>query len=668
MLISPKDFPESYSFPNHPFQVTVRQTADNGQTSSKNVDLRLHAVPVMLIHGLHGDQKPDYWQHASPGVWISLMSKGLQIDEYSYNGHYGPAYHIPEASSEGQYEKQTLFRRIAQMMREKNRVYGIACTRVDMVTHSMGGLMARRFTAADWANKHSIRAYKQGLVRRIVTIATPHDGSPWANYFLGDDSSLHVNDGNRSTADAFLSHRDLAALLLGQYMDEGRKILSPALEELKLHNSLGNPSVPMYSLYGRIKGDIGKINEVLQVAAVAGKVLNATKLDSISPLLLGTLKLAAKLGTGVADIMEILFGNDDHDGLVSEQSATSGFTHGAKSFEGLLPPAGQWWTDLYLRGYDHGAIACQQNVGTWVFDLLRGPESMFMTFSQSGPAGAPVYSGAAKAGTSLLTLGAVPRQAEEDIETCFSISVDAATLDVTDTVTCTVTSSKPVGARVMVTLETASGVRVFEIPKIGEDTYQAILGFDKGECGVLEISCYAVEDGKIYVSEKETLTIIPDLSSIENLRFAGDSELLTVEAGEETSFSLLAELSGGEVYDVTSPLMGTTYQVEDPNIARITQEGRLLGVSAGTTALTAAHSGLSAVTAIMVSFGGNDPDDPGADPIDPDDPARPDVPTQPGVSGGSGGSGKSSGGGGCAAGFGVSAFLTFAFTFGMKRK
>ena len=60
VLISPKDFPESYSFPNHPFQVTVRQTADNGQTSSKNVDLRLHAVPVMLIHGLHGDQKPDY--------------------------------------------------------------------------------------------------------------------------------------------------------------------------------------------------------------------------------------------------------------------------------------------------------------------------------------------------------------------------------------------------------------------------------------------------------------------------------------------------------------------------------------------------------------------------------------------------------------------------------
>jgi hypothetical protein len=632
VLISPKDFPESYSFPNQPFQLTVTQKADSGQTSSKKVDLRLHAVPVLLIHGLHGDRNPDYWQHSAPGVWTKLVANGLAVDEYTYDGHYGPAYHFPEVSSDGQYEKQTLFRNIAQMMREKNRIYGIACTRVDMVAHSMGGLMARRFTTVDWANKHSIRAYKQGLVRRIITIATPHAGSPWSEYFLGNESALHVNDGNRSTAEKFLENRDLAALLLGQYMDEGKKILSPALEELRLNKALGYPSVPMYSLYGRIKGDIDKIDEISQVAATTGQVLNVTKLDRIAPFLLGSLKLASKLGMAVADIMGVLFGNDDHDGLVSEQSAKSGFTHGAKSFEGLFPPADHsWWTDLYLRGYDHGAIVGQDEVGKWVFDLLKGPESMFMTFSQTRSANAPVYSGAANTeGVSRIALGAGTRSAGDDIETCFSISTDAVTLGVTDTVTCTVTSSKPVGAKVMVTLETASSVRVFEIPRIAENTYQAILGFGKGEGGVLDVSCYAIEDGKIYVSEKTAITVIPDLSAIENIRFSGDSGLLIVEAGEERPFSLLAELSGGEIYDITSPLMGTTYQVENTNIARITPEGRLLGVSDGTTKLTATNSGLSATVEVVVGS-----EKTGS--IDPDDPITPGPATQ-------------GGGGGCAAG------------------
>lgn len=64
---------------------------------------------------------------------------------------------------------------------------GIACTRADLVVHSMGGLMARQFMRndIDTGNQSEV-SYRQGMVRRIITIATPHRGSPWGNYFNGD--------------------------------------------------------------------------------------------------------------------------------------------------------------------------------------------------------------------------------------------------------------------------------------------------------------------------------------------------------------------------------------------------------------------------------------------------------------------------------------------------
>ena len=64
----------------------------------------------------------------------------------------------------------------------------IVCTRVDLVAFGVGGLMAENFLLNDKEYENinlSPITYKQGAVRRLITIATPHYGTPWADILSG---------------------------------------------------------------------------------------------------------------------------------------------------------------------------------------------------------------------------------------------------------------------------------------------------------------------------------------------------------------------------------------------------------------------------------------------------------------------------------------------------
>jgi pimeloyl-ACP methyl ester carboxylesterase len=110
--------------------------------------------PVILLHG--------YLMNRTNWVWLgrTLARRGL-----------GPLYGLSYLSTAG---SERAARRLARFIEQ-------VCTRegadsVDIVAHSMGGLVARRY----------IEQMDGGLrVRRLITIGTPHRGTGWARMVFG---------------------------------------------------------------------------------------------------------------------------------------------------------------------------------------------------------------------------------------------------------------------------------------------------------------------------------------------------------------------------------------------------------------------------------------------------------------------------------------------------
>jgi uncharacterized protein (TIGR03437 family) len=87
---------------------------------------------------------------------------------------------------------------------ETYRRANIAATQVDIIGHSMGGLVARARVALKLSPYLRKENYKQGDFHKLITVGTPHHGSPLANFLvkhrcdvwvdLGKNSNLTVQD------------------------------------------------------------------------------------------------------------------------------------------------------------------------------------------------------------------------------------------------------------------------------------------------------------------------------------------------------------------------------------------------------------------------------------------------------------------------------------------
>jgi len=116
---------------------------------------------------------------------------------FKYDGLKGPSEFMPD--------NKELYRAINTAAIHYS-YEGIASTRVDLVCHNIGGLMARKFILDNDAQKNSFLGYQKGLIRRVITVATPHKGSNWANYFVDEEpNTLYMRDGKLHFASIFLS-------------------------------------------------------------------------------------------------------------------------------------------------------------------------------------------------------------------------------------------------------------------------------------------------------------------------------------------------------------------------------------------------------------------------------------------------------------------------------
>ena len=144
--------------------VTVKiRIQQNGKISQ--IDLLLKPPPVLLVHGL--------WSSGS--AWDGFLTnfgkaKFPFVGRVSYDGS------LPFSSP---LSRDLLRNRLANVLDETRRT-GIVAAQVNVVGHSMGGLLTRRYMGVTRAG--TLENFFAGDVNRLITLNTPHLGSKLAAF------------------------------------------------------------------------------------------------------------------------------------------------------------------------------------------------------------------------------------------------------------------------------------------------------------------------------------------------------------------------------------------------------------------------------------------------------------------------------------------------------
>lgn len=230
-------------------------TSDPNNPSFGTVDLpiQIHRVPVILVHGIW--ETPD-------NTWIdtnfknTLDSNGFKAyvaDYTAYNAQTFDPYEIPRIGNHG---IDTIRKEIHNIINDFHRS-SIAISQVDIVGHSMGGLMARGFVQQ--ADYKSTQNFMKGYIHRLVTIGTPHFGAHLAKYLFehSDDcyyysTSIVLSRGICSMSSFFPPYEPLSLTTIfdsqGLPIDQGGvEALSPGSTA---YSHLCQTNVPSYAIAG----------------------------------------------------------------------------------------------------------------------------------------------------------------------------------------------------------------------------------------------------------------------------------------------------------------------------------------------------------------------------------------------------------------------------------
>jgi pimeloyl-ACP methyl ester carboxylesterase len=179
--------------------------AQSNQNSGYLVSLYADLVrpPVLLVHGLWSG--PDTWSHfdglnmssttantPSGQFWVRRAVYNQPLNVISSDPQYGPGASFDVSSMGLQYDAPVvqgeLFKALDDFRKGQNPAYEpVAAAQADVVAHSMGGLIVRAMQSrSDFLDPGT---FGMGLVHKLITIGTPHLGTPVAALLLNDSNS-----------------------------------------------------------------------------------------------------------------------------------------------------------------------------------------------------------------------------------------------------------------------------------------------------------------------------------------------------------------------------------------------------------------------------------------------------------------------------------------------
>src|SRR5215207_6915976 len=213
-------------------------------TTLIEIPIHLYRPPVVLIHGL--------WRN-SDNTWVttnfanSLANDGFYYAFAGYEEHNSKTFD-PCDKVFGNYGINSIRNTIHNILGEYH-YFSIAASQVDIVAHSMGGLMARGFVQQpDYKRKEN---YMKGSIRRLITIGTPHFGGPLAKFLYVHRDDRYCFDENGK----ILAEKCLAPIQLESFYENrnipidqgGIKSLIPGSDA---YSHLHQTNVKSYAIAG----------------------------------------------------------------------------------------------------------------------------------------------------------------------------------------------------------------------------------------------------------------------------------------------------------------------------------------------------------------------------------------------------------------------------------
>ncbi len=204
--------------------------AQQGQSAPSLASLLLEPPPLLLIHGIWSSPAGAGFTPGSGGFydWISGQYPHNQIFPVDYCAENSKEFNDPVT-------QQTLLASMGNALASAAAA-GMAARTVDVVAHSMGGLVTRYFlsTAGYLGNP----ALLQNPVHKLITIGTPHLGTNLATTLVNNQAQVTVL---ALTADPVVQGLCLAFSsctlgdlfsLLGKPIDTGAQSLEPGSPQL----------------------------------------------------------------------------------------------------------------------------------------------------------------------------------------------------------------------------------------------------------------------------------------------------------------------------------------------------------------------------------------------------------------------------------------------------
>lgn len=282
----------------------------------KEIPLKLYRPPVLTLHGFGG--RRDKFNDLTQKLQSDFEYEDYQITLGGYEATSGQPFpqNAPVLTNQ-------ILEGIDKMVKEK-----IATGKIDVIGHSMGGLVARSYLAQSGSNNK---------INKLITIATPHAGSQIANV-------LHDPDFQSSTIPSITAG---AACLNfdGCGPGTGMNSLRVESEELSALNNTPAPA-PSHAIAVSVIYNGNDLSDNLSVELSAV----ASMMDISLPLLLA------------------VFNGQPNDGVVTVNSQYGGLSGNATSI---------------FSSIDHLQAPFNLQVISWVGQLLKeNPHSNL--FAQSG--------------------------------------------------------------------------------------------------------------------------------------------------------------------------------------------------------------------------------------------------------------------------------------------
>ena len=558
----PAEFNASQSSRVVNVQLTFTPSVGVSTTTRTQVSIKLVRPPVVLIHGLWGTKKN--W--GSAFVRESDMLTTVRAD-YQRTNAAGISLNYPKVQGF-----------VADAVR-KSRLKGFATTQVDVIAHSMGGLLSRFYMNHIGFERPD--NFHRGDMRKLVTLDTPHMGTSLANLLVNLNDALPL-----------AAH--LIAALLGP-IDRGaicdlaensaalydQAILAPRSFRNHWVTATGAPA-GTFTVWAKFVGPLETLMGALFDSATQATHVDPYRFQNANDgiVSLENQRLYRQPATGTTTNFPMLL-------HTSIPFAGKGVTASGDVAADVLPALDN---DAAFAGYIENYLSGGDGHTSTVQGRTTDPEAYARQCYSGGP------------------MNPTPKPAPGPMPAAqLGLSEDVQILAPTPGQVFSPGDTIRVVVQVTGGIQPASAVVVSQIGVDARQTppFELSLPIPTEASGPIELHAGVVDvNGAFFESAPVGVVVrpdaVPDRLLVENLL------LLQVPQDPENvrDIGVVGVYPDGTERDLSSAASGTTYTSSDPAVASVDAEGVVTPVAAGTTIVTSDNMGVQAFTMVEVGDSG----------------------------------------------------------------